>query len=834
MKIIIFLCCVNLKIFLSEILDKRFGHSGFKLPSYISFDKPIKEEQFDLYYNGYEALTTWKQAFLKIDLDKEEITEKKFLPENIYFYKKLSDNRDLFIKKSNNYAENNITFIDGETNITVEIPCIYSLDEFTNNNDIILVLSTQILFQGYQGVDIEKISRILFFLNPYTFTFEKGIVRKENKDEYPEKIFSLKDCFILLWAYKNRKNYALKVFNNKGEILKSKNFSLSANGENVMDFQISKLTQNNNYNEFIICTLYESKCICKIIKYENLDLIFGNDFEIFSNLVKDAYEFWLNKIFIFPYEENRISKLLFLCINYVNGGVNHLLAITTYYNGNLQYNTNINKYNYFSINELNRLSSLSCVTVNKKGINIVYFFDYIGRYYFNSTCDSKLITLEPNKLNAFPMDEIVFKGIDDFSFSFVYIEENLEIFKNNKKIKTNEFFTDTENFSYILNIAEPAKSIDVLYSLKIKMKQKDYICGIDIEMKTEKIRIGSDYFKCWKNDSLGRINNISKTNINNLFYKGNKEYLEIYFTYFDDFPKDNELIFYYENTPLKCATNKYNVTCNIPLALIQIKKKSYIYSKLSCENLIKIGWVLVNDSIIKNVYDLMPYVFNYYEINDLYNASEKITEFSTYMLNYYYWFGCFAYCDNKLINKNKCCPTILNDWEIVFNEEYLMDLEAFLFLINLTLDINLLEQLIINKLGRSVYYYNFVILKSDKYKKIICAFPGTTNILQLLIEMFYSFLVKIPNKNDEDFKVSHMFYDIFDCIKKDFINSLISLPEINDKDYQTIFIGHSLGGALATISSFYYVNQMNFKSEPVLITFGQPRVGNELFALQNI
>lgn len=67
-------------------------------------------------------------------------------------------------------------------------------------------------------------------------------------------------------------------------------------------------------------------------------------------------------------------------------------------------------------------------------------------------------------------------------------------------------------------------------------------------------------------------------------------------------------------------------------------------------------------------------------------------------------------------------------------------------------------------------------------------------------------------------------------LKKDFVHNLTLLSEINDPDYQTIFIGHSLGGALATISAFYCIDRNIIKNEPVLITFGQPRVGNDLFA----
>lgn len=133
-------------------------------------------------------------------------------------------------------------------------------------------------------------------------------------------------------------------------------------------------------------------------------------------------------------------------------------------------------------------------------------------------------------------------------------------------------------------------------------------------------------------------------------------------------------------------------------------------------------------------------------------------------------------------------------------------------------------------LNNIIYYYNFAILKNDKYKKIICAFPGTTNGIQLLLEVFGPNLIYIPNKNNEDFKASKMFYETFEEIKDDLINNLLLLHGINSTDYQIIFVGHSLGGTLATISSFYYINQDIFKSEPILITYGQPRVGNEAFA----
>ena len=195
-----------------------------------------------------------------------------------------------------------------------------------------------------------------------------------------------------------------------------------------------------------------------------------------------------------------------------------------------------------------------------------------------------------------------------------------------------------------------------------------------------------------------------------------------------------------------------------------------------------------------------------------YNPIENIYKFDINMINYYFWFGCLAYCDDKLISDGACCPEILKDknWIIVSHKEYYMDIEEFINIIMTLLKFDFQERetiLLITKLIDkyivSVYYYNFVILKNVNFKKIICAFPGTTNYVQLTLEIILSSLTKIPNQNNENFKVSKMFYDIFEAIKKDFVQGLTLLSEINDPEYQTIFIGHSLGGALATISVFF-------------------------------
>ena len=242
------------------------------------------------------------------------------------------------------------------------------------------------------------------------------------------------------------------------------------------------------------------------------------------------------------------------------------------------------------------------------------------------------------------------------------------------------------------------------------------------------------------------------------------------------------------------------------------------------------------------------------------------------MINYYYWFSCLSYCDDEKIGQKNCCNNILNKWDIIFHKEYSNEKSIVDLLVDISVGVinpgdiyhdfdfsgymtdligetnkmfgkvikkskNVLEKIpvlaipFIEQLVNFIYQYNFVILKNDNYKKIIVAFPGITYYFQIIEEIMHSGMVEIPIKYDNKyFNVLEMYYNIFTIIEKDLFENLVSLPEINDENYQVVFVGHSLGGAIATISSFYYIKKYNFNAENILITFGQPKVGSEVFA----
>ena len=116
-----------------------------------------------------------------------------------------------------------------------------------------------------------------------------------------------------------------------------------------------------------------------------------------------------------------------------------------------------------------------------------------------------------------------------------------------------------------------------------------------------------------------------------------------------------------------------------------------------------------------------------------------------------------------------------------------------------------------------MYQYNFVILKNDEYKKIVVTFPGITYYFQILEELTHAGMVELPIKSGKKvFNVMQMYYKIFSKLEADLFENLASLPGTADKDYQVVFVGHSLGGAIATISSFNYFEKYNFTAENIL------------------
>ena len=168
------------------------------------------------------------------------------------------------------------------------------------------------------------------------------------------------------------------------------------------------------------------------------------------------------------------------------------------------------------------------------------------------------------------------------------------------------------------------------------------------------------------------------------------------------------------------------------------------------------------------------------------------------LIKYFLNFATIGYCYNGEYEKGNCCNSVLGtDWELVGS-------------------------------GKETFYsYNFIVFKSKKFKKIVVALPGTRGKLQFLDEILNSGLQSY--KFLSSIKMVDYFLDRAERIQKKVFDTIDSAKE---SGYQIIFVGHSLGGAVASILAFYGVNKGKINKSQnniILITYGQPQTGNENF-----
>lgn len=203
------------------------------------------------------------------------------------------------------------------------------------------------------------------------------------------------------------------------------------------------------------------------------------------------------------------------------------------------------------------------------------------------------------------------------------------------------------------------------------------------------------------------------------------------------------------------------------------------------------------------------------DLNSKYNASELITTFTPELAVYYAGFVGSAYCYENQILQIKCCNK-----EITFR-----GWNRF----NMTTQSSALIDLLFSHIQDK---YNFQILYSDIHQKVLVLFPGTRTEKQLYLE-FFSYAIS-PFNHSSNGRIYSFFNTVYTLFKHRVFTQLNSFYKQNPKakEYQTIFEGHSLGAAMALVFTEAAIeNKIVARTEdsPVLITFGQPRVGNSAF-----
>jgi len=121
----------------------------------------------------------------------------------------------------------------------------------------------------------------------------------------------------------------------------------------------------------------------------------------------------------------------------------------------------------------------------------------------------------------------------------------------------------------------------------------------------------------------------------------------------------------------------------------------------------------------------------------------------------------------------------------------------------------------------------------QKEKTLYFVFRGTNDVKDVVVDLAVARIPFFEGKKQRDIKVHYGFMKQFTALKRSIVKTTIaSMKQVN-----TIhFIGHSLGGALATlfagyIGRFYrgYFDGYMKKISVICHTFGSPRVGNKAY-----
>lgn len=116
-------------------------------------------------------------------------------------------------------------------------------------------------------------------------------------------------------------------------------------------------------------------------------------------------------------------------------------------------------------------------------------------------------------------------------------------------------------------------------------------------------------------------------------------------------------------------------------------------------------------------------------------------------------------------------------------------------------------------------------------KEIVLAFRGSVNVANTINNL--NFVQKdISEISDKKAKVHSGFYNSMNSLASQFLTVIQTL--INDpkyKAYNIKLIGHSLGGAMASLAALKLQSSLKIEfSRMTLYTYGQPRTGNLEFA----
>ena len=521
----------------------------------IYFLRPNESNYIIIYGNMFHS------RLMRVDTKTDElIAEEILFDDEIYHFKILRNNLKIFTFYSYSLIQN------GGKNNTVKFGHRFSDQVYSSNS--ILIGTWEYNFKDFDTYHYDIQLNLLKV--PYN-EISKTLIIESFIETNSFRLIGLKDCFIFILIYEEsynyiyKGNYTYKILDLNLNLINS----LTINYTNYTDIKFSELSEDNKMNEFIMCIkYYMSITECQIIKYENLNLIFSEKYSIFSNHGVDD-GFYKDYLIINLLDGNKIGCYLLVLSMYKYDYV----TILQYEDQKLIYYKNIKDIQTPTIENHIVEKNLVKMTMTEKGIAMISSTWAIYLFYISSICLTKTISLYPNSLLEFPINKLIIPGIEQLQFSFVEIHEGLTIYKDSTEIKIGEIFNDLNGFTYFLKIETYFKDF---YTLKIKSHEYDYICdiNIDIIVKTN-ISTYKESHKCLKNKNYDKINNITYSNLFDYFNTDNYIHLIQFEFIMEEEPKDNELIFFFDNYTLSCLKDYKKIICNEPLTIFP-RLKNYI------------------------------------------------------------------------------------------------------------------------------------------------------------------------------------------------------------------------------------------------------------------
>lgn len=776
---------------------------------------------------------------LDIDLDYYK-NENKYLLinyyDNTFHYSKKYDTNENLLKEEKNKHENkiikNLYYYQKTDNYVsvVESNSFYkSIQVFYNNKIIELnldkyreILSVSICDDNTLLVVQEgKDSQRNFLLYNYP---PKEEPESKFTDTFPSFysniwVFGLKNTFAKIF-YEKEDKLALKIINKDSSVIASKSLST-----NLDDDIVASYIDLNNKDLFLLCfvgySFTSGKVKCAVVKYNNNQIILGKYLTVFNSCPDLLHRITINLI--------QNNKMAIGCTTFESVYISFLDYSSDQLKPGIYFDKKI-------INKPNGIVFNPYINYyQNKGYILYYLYgeeseNYSGLYKtsLNPSCENFDIILNyVNEKQILSFNEYINSGFEEkkMKFKFIYIDKNVAIYLNNKKVKLGNEYSQDKIFE--IESKYSPKEMKIIFSIS----NQNSNCSAKITFKSYDIKIRNKTEKCIKTKN-GKINNLLNHELVNDF-KTDSEKIEFKFQ-FENEVTNNELFYIYNGKKFKCKkNNKYDVICQSPIPKkeiksIKIKNEYKIESKFVCENSIFIDTLKIIDPYILEVFDAKNLKELTQTINKNYNPAKIIKNFDLDMITYYYWFSCYSHCTIEQVQNNKCCNNYLKEWEIFDYKSYdYTFLEYLKNYIKVSHKIN--ENLKNELLKLKIEVKRYLVFKNDKYKKYVLLFGGYDNPNEYLLSLLLS--------GKKMFEIDEKTVEVNDFLRKEFKsieNDIFSIELIDDitknKDYQIIFIGHSFGGAIATLSIYSFVKNYIEDRDPVLITFGQPRVGNEEFA----